>query len=208
MVNPHAKIYLDWSTLKDRDVEIVNNPEIDYIMGKDMNTPNNTYRHFGLYYINGETPANLAMTTWHWGKLYEKIVRIILNGTWKDDAAVTESRAINYWWGLSAGVVDLIYSRNLPKGTKRLVDLLHHNICSDILKPFSGDIVAQDGTVRNESDLVIPPKEIITMDWLVDNVEGSIPSVSELTEAALAVTKWQGLNKNMGENEKKSENIR
>ena len=208
MVNPHAKVYLDWSTLKDRDVEIANNPEIDYIMGKDMTTPDNTYRHFGLYDINGETPANLAMTTWHWGKLYEKIVRIILNGTWKDDAAVTESRAINYWWGMSAGVVDLIYSRNLPKGTKRLVDLLHHNICADILKPFSGDIVAQDGTIRNESDLVIPPKEIITMDWLTDNVEGSIPSVSELTEAALAVTKWQGLNKNMTETEKKSESNR
>ena len=135
------------------------------------------------------------MTTWHWGKLYEKIVRIILNGTWKEDDAASGNRAINYWWGLSAGVVDLICSQDLPHGTKRLVDLLRHDICSETLIPFSGELWAQDGIVMNKPDQVIPPKDIITMDWLVENVVGSIPSITELTEKAQAVTKMQGLSK-------------
>ena len=135
------------------------------------------------------------MTTWHWGKLYEKIVRTVLNGTWKDDEAATGSRAINYWWGMSAGVVDLICSQDLPQGTKRLVDLFRNNICSEILIPFSGELWAQDGTVMNQADQILPPKEIITMDWLVDNVVGSIPSLSDLTEEAQAVAKMQGLDK-------------
>ena len=194
MVNPHAKIYLDWRTLKDREVEIAGNSEIDYIMGQDMSSAGNAYRQFGLYCISGETPVNLAMTTWHWGKLYEKIVRIVLNGTWKDDDAATGSRAINYWWGLSSGIVDLIYSRNLPQGTKRMADLLRNNICSEMLRPFSGELRAQDGTVKNGSDQVIPPKEIITMDWLADNVVGNIPPTSELNEEAQAVVKLQGMN--------------
>ena len=195
IVNPHAKVYLDWSTLKDRQIKITDDPEIDYIMDRDMTSPGKATRRFGLYCISGETPENLAMTTWHWGKLYEKIVRIILNGTWKEDDAAVGNRAINYWWGLSAGVVDLICSQHLPQGTKRLVELLHNNICSETLVPFSGDLWAQDGTVMNKSDQVIPPREIITMDWLTDNVVGNIPLFSDLTEEAQAVAKLQGLYK-------------
>lgn len=191
MVNPNATVYLDWRTLKNREVEIIHDPEINYFIGQDMASPENNTRHFGLYCVNGESPDNLAMTTWHWGKLYEKIVRIVLNGTWKEDEG---SRAINYWWGMSAGVVDLICSRDLPQGTKRLVELLRNDICSDTLIPFSGELWAQDGTLMNGADQVIPPKEIMTMDWLMDNVVGSIPSISDLTEEAQAVAKMQGLN--------------
>ncbi|MCH5344564.1 MAG: BMP family ABC transporter substrate-binding protein [Acetatifactor sp.] len=202
MVNVHAKVYLDWSTLKDRNVKIEDDPEINYIMGQDMAQPDGVSRVFGLYYVDGETQSNLAMTTWHWGKLYEKIVRTILNGTWKEEDTAIGSRAINYWWGMSAGVIDLIYSQNLSPGTKRLIELLYSNICSDTLVPFSGEICTQDGTIINQSDQIIPPKEIITMDWLAENVVGSIPPISDLTEEAQAVTRMQGLGKTQVSEEK------
>lgn len=197
MVNPNAKIYLDWSTLKDRPIKITDDPEINFIMDGDMAVPNDTSRRFGLYHIKDGEPDNYAMTTWHWGKLYEKIVRVVLNGTWKEEEAATGSRAINYWWGLSAGVVDLICSQDLPKSTKRLVDLLRSNICSETLIPFSGELIAQDGTVMNEADKVLSPQEIITMNWLIDNVVGSIPPITEFTEKAQNVAKIQGLNKTL-----------
>ena len=196
LVNPHAKVYLDWNNLKDRGVKILEDPEINYIMDQDMTLPGNASRHFGLYCFDGETPDNLAMTTWHWGKLYEKIVRRVLNGTWKEDAA-TGGRAINYWWGMSSGAVDLIYSQDLPRSTKQLVELLRNDICSETLIPFSGDLFAQDGTVMNSAGEVIPPREIITMDWLVDNVVGSLPSISDLTEEGQAVAKLQGVSKTL-----------
>ncbi len=195
MVNPNARVYLDWRTLKDREVQILKDPEINYIIDQDMTAPNSKMRRFGLYGINGENVENLAMTTWHWGKLYEKIVRIVLNGTWKEEEAATGSRAINYWWGMSAGVIDLICSRNLPQGTKRLVDLLHNDICAETLIPFSGELWNQEGVLVNTSDKALPPNEIITMDWLADNVVGSIPAFSELNEEAQAVVKLQGLSK-------------
>ena len=195
MVNPNVKVYLDWSTLKDREVEITHDPEINYIIDQDMAPPANAYRHFGLYRVSGDTHDKLAMTTWHWGKLYEKIVRIVLNGTWKEDDVAAGSRAINYWWGMSSGVVDLICSQNLPQGTRRLVELFRNNICSDILIPFADELRAQDGTIMNGPNQVIPPQDIITMDWLADNVVGSIPPITDLTEAAQAVAKMQGLGK-------------
>ena len=73
------------------------------------------------------------------------------------------------------------------------MDLLRSNICADVLVPFSGEMQAQDGTVMNKADQIILPKDIITMDWLAENVVGSIPSISDLTKEAQAVTKIQGL---------------
>lgn len=194
MVNPNAKVYLDWSTLRDREVGILHDPEINYVMDQDMAFPGSVSRHFGLYRVDGDALDNLAMPAWHWGKLYEKIVRIVLNGTWKVDAAVG-SRAINYWWGLSSGAVDLICSQNLPQGTKRLVDLFRNNICSEVLIPFADEMRAQDGTVMNAAGQVVSPQDIITMDWLLDNVVGEIPSISDLTEEAQAVAGIQGLSR-------------
>lgn len=192
MVNPHARIHLDWTTLKDHEVEITNNPEIEYIMDQDMVTPGSNRRHFGLYRMNALGPENLAMTTWHWGKLYEKIVSIVLNGTWKNDSS-SGNRAINYWWGMSAGVIDLIYSKNLPNGTKRLVDLLRDDICSGTFLPFSGIFHAQDGTLKCDLDQSLLPEEIITMNWLVDNIIGTIPTIDQLSEDAKSVTDLQGV---------------
>ena len=53
MVNPNAKVYLDWRTLKDREVEIIHDPEINYIIDQDMKTPDKSTRHFGLYCVSG-----------------------------------------------------------------------------------------------------------------------------------------------------------
>ncbi|MFQ9797676.1 MAG: BMP family ABC transporter substrate-binding protein [Clostridia bacterium] len=55
------------------------------------------------------------------GKFYEKLIRSILSGSWNDEDYVDGSKAINYWWGMSAGVVDLVCSQNLPEGTKHLL---------------------------------------------------------------------------------------
>ena len=57
----------------------------------------------------------LAMPRWAWGKLYEKIVRSVLSGAW-DTAAKTE--AVNYWWGMDSGALDVELSEQLPEGVR------------------------------------------------------------------------------------------
>ena len=39
----------------------------------------------------------------------------------------------------------------------------------------------------------LEPDEIITMDWLAENVIGKIPELDELTEEAQALVKFQGI---------------
>ena len=64
---------------------------------------------------------NLAMPLWHWGKFYEELIRTVMNGNWKYDDSGASKKAINYWWGMSSDVVDVIVRKIYRIGTQRLV---------------------------------------------------------------------------------------
>lgn len=194
MINPRAKVYLEWSTKKEGNVvENIRRIQPMCVSGKDMVIPEEASRYFGLYRLDGEVPHNLAMPLWHWGKFYEQLIQTIMDGTWKYDDNPATMQAINYWWGMSSGVVDVICSQNLPIGTKRLVDLLKNTICTGEFNPFSGVLYSQEGVVQNNPNKSLTPEEILTMDWLAENVVGSIPKEEELQEASRPVISQQGI---------------
>ncbi len=194
LVNPRAQVELEWSTMKDVDIEAkIKNSDATCISGKDMVIPEEASRFFGIYHLNGEWPWNLAMPVSNWGKFYERLIRTIMDGTWKQDDKT--AKAINYWWGMSSGVVDVICSQNLPHGTQRLVRLLRGAICSGEFNPFSGVLYSQTGMVQGDPERVLSPEEIATMDWLAENIRGAIPKKEELKEQAKPVIKQQGVQK-------------
>ena len=197
MINPRAQVYLEWSKLKDNSdaLEKLLQQDVSVILGKDMIIPEDASRFFGLYRMENDMPHSLAMPLWHWGKFYERLIGTILDGTWKYDEEETPVKAINYWWGMSSGVIDLICSQNLPIGTKRLIDLLRHTISREEFNPFSGILYSQEGMVQGDPAVSLSPEEIITMDWLAENVIGSIPSPVELQDDAQPVVSQQGLGK-------------
>ena len=45
---------------------------------------------------------------------------------------------------------------------------------------FARKIVAQDGTVKNDGSRHLSPEELLRMDWLCENVIGSIPPYEEI----------------------------
>ena len=193
MINPRAKVYLEWSKKKGFDEsECINRVNPSCISGKDMVIPEEASRYFGIYHMENDHPRNLAMPLCHWGKFYEKLIRTILDGTWKYDD--TSNKAINYWWGMSSDVVDVICSQNLPVGTKRLIDLLKDTICRGEFNPFSGTLYSQNGIVEGSGDYHnLSPEEIVKMDWLAENIIGTIPDVTELAEQAIPTLSQQGL---------------
>lgn len=195
MINPRAKVYLEWTSQKDYDIhEMIRKIQPTCISGKDMVIPDQGTRYFGIYHMDGDIPRNIAMPLIHWGKFYEQLIRTIMDGTWKyDDSSSSEKKAINYWWGMSAGVVDVICSQNLPIGTKRLVELLKKVISSGEYSPFQGVLYSQTGIVQSDPDRTLTPEEIVTMDWLAENVIGSIPKNWELKEQAKSVISQQGV---------------
>lgn len=199
MINPRALVYLEWSSKKDLNpMDNLRLTGATCISGKDMIIPEESSRNFGIYRFddNGNI-CSLAMPLWHWGKFYEQLIRTIMNGTWKYDDAST-AKAINYWWGMSAGVIDVICSKNLPIGTKRLVELLKKTISTGEFNPFSGVLYSQNGVVQEDPNRSLTPEEIVTMDWLAENVIGAIPKPEQLQEKAKPVIQQQGVEKEEG----------
>lgn len=194
MINPRAKVYLLWSSMKELDMEKeMRETASACISGRDMVIPEEASRFFGIYHVEGEHPRNLAMPLYHWGKFYEQLIRTIMDGTWKYDDNASTTKAINYWWGMSAGVIDVVCSRHLPIGTRRLVELLKGTITSEEFNPFAGILYSQNGVVQDDPNRIMLPEEIMTMDWLAENVIGSIPKKEELKEQAEPVIKQQGI---------------
>ncbi|MDE7404578.1 MAG: BMP family ABC transporter substrate-binding protein, partial [Lachnospiraceae bacterium] len=199
MINPRAKVHLEWSSMKEVDLdERIRETQSSCISGKDMTIPEETSRFFGLYHMEGDHPRNLAVPLYHWGKFYEQLLRTIVDGTWKYDEKSSSSKAINYWWGMSAGVIDVVCSNHLPIGTKRLVELLKATISSELFNPFSGILYSQTGIVIDDPERKLTPEEIMNMDWLAENVIGSIPKKEDLNEQAAPVINQQGVMKEEG----------
>ena len=195
MVNPRAKVYLEWSSVDGMEEakRRLADRQINLISLQDMISVDPGGFSYGLAQVTEQGALNLAMPVLQWGVYYETILRQILDGTFQTE--YTESRkALNYYWGMTAGVVDLRCSGRLPASTRKLVDFLRRSICSGICDPFSGPIYTQNGwTVNGESNNNLSPEQIVNMDWLAENVVGSLPRYDQLSEVGKAPVDMVGV---------------
>lgn len=194
MINPRVQVTLKWSRLKEQNwKEELEQEGIVYISGDDLITPRSASREYGLYHKKPDgTVDNLATPFWHWGKFYERIVNLTCHGN-PDTRNFKGRKAVNYWWGMSADVIDVICSQNLPHGTNRLIDFLKKSIKSGSFHPFDGVIYSQEGIIQCKEGGSLTPEEIITMNWLAENVAGQIPDIDSFTPAAQALVRLQGV---------------
>lgn len=194
MVNPQATIYLEWSKRTQPVSEsFFEEHDISIISGKDLAAPGMYDQQFGLYHPGKDSIWNMAMPVWNWGRFYEHMIRNVMNGSWKMDDEKDMTKGLNYWWGMSSGIVDVICSHRLPIGTSRLIALLKETICRGDFNPFSGIMYSQNGIVKDKISDTLTPNEIITMDWLAENIIGSIPSKDDLDEPARDLAEIQGV---------------
>ncbi|MBQ8580417.1 MAG: BMP family ABC transporter substrate-binding protein [Oscillospiraceae bacterium] len=182
MTNPNAKIRLRWSCLPGSPVEDFIRDGIRVISNRDVPTRDKKYLDFCNYgtYLVGDDGrlSSLGSPCWVWGKCYENVIRSILTGTWNESKK--EARAVNYWWGMDSGVADVELSENLPEGVRSLANMLRDGLRRGTIDPFARQIIAQDGTVKNDGSRTLSADEVLRMDWLCRNVEGSIPAFDEI----------------------------
>ena len=135
---------------------------------------------FGLACIHGEDRELLARPVWNWGVYYEEILRGMLNKTVQAEYD-SSKKALNYYWGMSAGVVDIVFADTIAPGTRRLADFLKEGICREACYPFATPLFTQSGDRIGDGQGVLSQEQIISMDYLVDNVIGEIPAYDELS---------------------------
>ena len=94
---------------------------------------------------------------------------------------------------MSAGVIDLVYSKHVPNGVRRLAEHMEYDISVGDVVPFFGEIRAQDGSIKNNAGEAMHPDAIMKMDYLVENIEGDIPSIDLLNEKAKPIVELKGV---------------
>ena len=197
MTNPRAQIELGWSCCPGTSQSDFFADGIRVISNRDVPTQDKVYMEFcefcnyGTYLMDdlGELVA-LASPVWLWGKFYENVVRNLLHGGKTEDG---DTAAVNYWLGMDSGVIGLELSSRLPEGVSALAHILEKGITSRTLDPFLRKIVAQDGTVMNDGTATFTPDELLHMDWLCDNVLGSIPSFDEILPMSQPLVRELGI---------------
>lgn len=195
MVNPQAVVHLEWSSVVGTDAAVrhLTDQGIQLISSQDAaRLQEGSRSSFGLYQLEGDQKKVLAMPLWQWGVYYETIIRSILNHSFQTEYQES-SKALNYYWGMSAGVVELLCSSQLPDSTRKFAELLERAICSGICNPFRGPLTTQDGRIIDGERHFLSLEQIIRMDWLVDNVVGDIPTYEQLSDEGKATVDIVGV---------------
>lgn len=195
LTKPNAKIKLEWSCVEGDPIQKLSEQGVDVISTLDI--PQRGWRDgkWGTIQIQPDGRSELlASPYWDWGAFYLQIVCSILSGKWESSIFTKrDARAVNYWWGIENGVIGMEWTDLVPEGTRALADILMEGIkCGDV-DPFLRRIISQDGTVRTDGMRALTSEQILNMNWLCDNVIGSIPEFESLSVKAQTITRLQGI---------------
>lgn len=186
MVDPYCMVYLKWATAEGYDwLGELEADDVHVLAGRDYPNPFDPDEPYGLTCLHrAEGQERVAMPVWDWGRYYELIVRSIQDDLWRKEGGAHRDQALNYWWGMNAGVVRLELGEGLAAGQRRMVQTVGRAVLEGRLHPFEGLLVAQRGVVvREEGSPRLAGEEIASMRWLNENVVGRLPKSWELSPA-------------------------
>ena len=197
LTNPRAQIELRWSCCEEAPQAAFFRDGIRVISNREVPSQNRIYMSFcnyGTYQMDDHgNLLPLASPVWVWGKFYENIIRAAFSGALREDKATP--RAINYWLGMDSGVIDISLSDRLPEGIRTLAEVLRKSMRERTLDPFRRRLIAQDGRLINDGSRRLSPDELLRMDWLCENVVGSIPAFDEILPMSQSIVRELGIYK-------------
>ena len=111
----------------------------------------------------------------------------------EDYTTVAVERTLCRFLGIDGVDVDLEYSDTLASGTRRLADFLSESMRRELGNPFLTPLRTQDGRRIGEGQQTLSLEQITAMDYLVENVTGSIPVYDELSPLGQATVDTAGV---------------
>jgi len=195
MTNPRAQIELRWSCMKGTPQADFFADGIRIISNREAPTESKMFMDFcnyGTYLMDDRAGlVPLGTPAWNWGQFYEYAIRAILSGGMQKEKG--SGTALNYWFGLDSGIIELNFSEKLPQGVRQMASLLYQAVKRGYIDPFGRKITAQDGCIQNDGTAQFTSEQILRMDWLCDNVIGSIPSAEEILPVSRKMVQELGI---------------
>ena len=198
MTDPRAQIELVWSSETADPVGELLERGVTLISNRDAGDPKHAHWALdqGTYKLLDDGALQpLALPIWDWGRFYEQVVRSVMKGSWNDLGKSQSDHAVNYWWGMASGVIDVKLSPALPEGIRRLAEHLCADLRGGFFEPFRCRILDQSGRLCNDGSRSFTTDELMRMDWLCENVHGRIPQISDLRPEATDTAKIMSLEK-------------
>ena len=111
--------------------------------------------------------AQLVASTLNWGPYYTQAVKTVLTGSWKPTDTL---------WGIKEGTVVLTaLNPVVPPAVAKLFNAKKQAIVDGKLVMFAGPVKDQSGTIRVAAGSVMPMKDLMSINYYVQGVEGAIP---------------------------------
>jgi len=111
--------------------------------------------------------SQLTANTNNWGVYYIDTVKKVLAGTWKPEVVK---------WGLKEGVVVMAPLNSVvPPAAAKVFEEKKKALIDGKLTPFQGPIKDQSGAVKVPAGSTMSLEELMSLNWYVEGVEGSIP---------------------------------
>ena len=113
--------------------------------------------------------AQIVAVTHQWGDYYTRRVQAVIDGTWTSG---------NLWGGVKAGMVRVgDFGPQVPQPVQAEVLARQKDIAAGTLQPFravAADIRDNTGTVVVAKGTRLTDEQILTMNWLVEGVQGRV----------------------------------
>lgn len=110
--------------------------------------------------------AQIGIVEHRWGDFYIKKINQVLNGTWKSSSL---------WYGLKQGLVDFKITTKIDSKLRENIEARKEDIISGKFNIFSGEIYTQDGVLKVKKGDKLSDKELLSMDYFVQGVDGQMP---------------------------------
>ena len=117
--------------------------------------------------ISAGPNAQLTAIMDTWGPYYAKRIKAAADGTWKGDE--------QSWDGLAEGILSMAPYTNMPDDVKAMAEETEAKIKSGELKPFTGPVNRQDGSVWLKEGEVSDDGTLLGMNFYVEGVDDKLP---------------------------------
>jgi simple sugar transport system substrate-binding protein len=111
--------------------------------------------------------TQLTAATHHWGDYYTRVVKQVLDGSWKPESI---------WGGYKDGMVSLApMSSRIPQDVQAMIHSMEDDLRSGKLHPFAGPVIDQDGQQRVAAGDTMSDKDLNSMSYYVEGVISKLP---------------------------------
>ena len=87
----------------------------------------------------------------------------------------------------------MAFSSRFDPYAARIINHFREELRAGTFSPFEGELRDQAGVLRCTADRRLTPAEILCMDYLADNIVGTLPQPEELIETAQPLVRLQGI---------------